>query len=207
MKRGIAVIVTFCALLFVVTGCGNKVHSKVAPQFRQSVVGTIAVVPVRGDTGSEGGRELFRGVVIETLSRSGYTLISAEEVDKRLSSLTTGEEIASGGAGREAIIRALDADGVLFINITKWDASRLLYYASIEIGVIFEIYSRSGKEMWRAEYTLGDADLNSDSDYLKFSVHDTYEPMVVNIVDRVLATLPLRPRMTSRRKGLYDWLP
>jgi len=192
----------------VVTGCGNKVHHTVAPQFRQSVVGAIAVIPVSGGAGSEEGRRLFREVAIDTMTRSGYTLIPAEEVDKRLSSLMK-EEAARGsvGADRGAIIRALDADGVLFINITKWDASRLLYYASIDIGVKFQLYSRSGREMWTAWYTLGDADLNSDSDYLKFAVHDTYEPMVVNIVDRVLATLPIRPRMNTKREGLYDWLP
>ncbi len=207
MKSEIAVILTFCSLLFVISGCGNRINYTVAPQFRQSVVNTIAVVPVGGDAGSEEGRQLFREVVSGALVRSDYVLLPADIVDKRLSSLAKGREGKSGDAGRGEIIKALDADGVLFITITKWDTSLLLYYASIDIGARFELYSRSGRRIWTAEYTVGDADLNADSDYLKFAVHNTYEPMVANIVDRILATLPLRPRLSTKRKGLYDWLP
>jgi hypothetical protein len=207
VKREIAAILTFCSLLLVMTGCGNRVHYTVAPQFRQSVVDTIAVVPVGGDVGSVGGRRLLREVVNEALRRSGYSTLQAEVVDKRLSSLAARVKDVSDGASRGEIIKALDADGVLFITVTKWDASLLLYYASIDIGARFELYSRSGKRMWTAEYNLGESDLNADSDYLKVAVHDTYEPMVVNLVERVMATLPLRPRVSSKRKGLYDWLP
>ncbi len=207
MKREIAAILIFCSFLLVMTGCGNRVSYSIAPQFRQSTVNTIAVVPVGGDVGSVGGRRLLREVVNEALTRSGYSTLQAEVVDKRLSSLAARVKDVSDGAGRGEIIKTLDADGVLFITVTKWDASLLLYYASIDIGARFELYSRSGKRMWTAEYTLGNADLNADIDYLKFAVHDTYEPMVVNLVERVMATLPLRPRVGVKREGPYDWLP
>ncbi|MCP3678469.1 MAG: hypothetical protein GY721_13055, partial [Deltaproteobacteria bacterium] len=90
MKREIAVILTFCSLLFVISGCGNRVNYNVAHQFRQSVVNTIAVVPVGGDAGSEEGRQLFREVVSGALVRSDYVLLPADIVDKRLSSLAKG---------------------------------------------------------------------------------------------------------------------
>ncbi len=207
MKREIAAILIFCSFLLVMTGCGNRVSYSIAPQFRQSTVNTIAVVPVGGDVGSVGGRRLLREVANEALTRSGYSTLQAEVVDKRLSSLAARVKDVSDGAGRGEIIKTLDADGVLFITVTKWDASLLLYYASIDIGARFELYSRSGKRMWTAEYTLGNADLNADIDYLKFAVHDTYEPMVVNLVERVMATLPMRPRVGVKREGPYDWLP
>ncbi|MFQ5586991.1 MAG: GNA1162 family protein [Thermodesulfobacteriota bacterium] len=207
MKREIAVLFLPLLLLMVAGGCSNKVDYTVEPQFERSVVETIAVMPVGGDRGSEEGRLLFREVANETLARSGYAVLPAEVVDKRLSSLTKGREGATDGVSREEMIKALDVDTVLFITITKWETPLLLYYASIKIEAEFELYSRQGEKMWTAEYSLGDSDFSADSDYLKVAVHGAYELMVVNLVDRVLATLPLRHRASTKGKGHFDWLP
>jgi len=194
-------------LLLMVSGCGNKVRYSIYPDVQHRNVSSIAVLPVGGDEGIGEGRALMRKIVGETLARSGYAVLTSEEVDKRLPAGLKGGIDGRDKKSLNAAIGALNVDGFLTVTITEWATPLLLYYGSISIKATFELYNRGGERVWRAKYGVGESDLSADPDYLQISLHETYEPLVVNLVDRVIATLPPPRRKEGRQKGHYDWLP
>jgi len=194
-------------LLLMVSGCANKVRYFIDPDLRHRNVTSIAVLPVGGNESAREGQELMRKIVGETLARSGYAVPPSEAVDRGLpSGLREGVDDRDEKS-LSAAMGALDVDGLLFVTITEWSTPLHLYYGSITIKAIFELYNSGGKRVWRAKYGVGESDLSADPDYLKMSLHESYEPLVVNIVDRVIATLPPPRRKEGRQKGHYDWLP
>ena len=198
------------ALLFIllmVSGCANKVRYFIDPDIRQRTVRAVAVLPASGDEAAGEGRVLMRKIVGETLARSGFAVSPFEAVDRRLPAGLRGGLDNRDEKSLKAAMKALNVDGLLLITINEWSTPLHLYYGSISIKATFELYNSGGEKVWRAKYGVGESDIDADQDYLKMSLHESYEHMVVNLVDRVIATLPPPRREERRQKGHYDWLP
>ncbi|MEE8185441.1 MAG: hypothetical protein V3T96_03460 [Thermodesulfobacteriota bacterium] len=203
--------ITFLILaIFLVfsNGCSNKVRYSLMPEFEEFPPRTIAVMPIDNALEEDEDKPLLRSVINERLKQLGYKTMPLEGVDKEILSLQPEDDGANDGLDRMETARLLGVDAVMYTTITEWNKRLFLYYASLTIGVRFELYNIHGEKVWTAEYRVGESDISADRKYLRLLMHETYEPMVVNLVSRAFSTLPsgiLDKGIGS--KEYYDWLP
>ncbi|MBI5232766.1 MAG: DUF799 family lipoprotein [Deltaproteobacteria bacterium] len=196
----------FLSVFIILVGCTSTVSYKLSRQYYIQTPRTIAVLPVGGVEAEADGRYLMRTIVAEKLRLKGYKTLSLEEVDERF--LTIGLSALEKMPPQE-IADFFQADAILFIWITEWDRDTLITYASMDIAARFELFSKGGVKLWRADYAIKESDIKLDRTQMKLAVLKAYEPKVQRLVDVVFNTLPHAPAeaMKKEDKSFFNWLP
>jgi hypothetical protein len=205
MKKLTLLILAF--ILVFSNGCSNKVRYTIMPEFEQDPIRTIAVMPIDNAQRKEDDKPLIRTVISDRLKQLGYTTLPIEVVDREISSQSM-DDGKNGGLNHKGAARLLGVDAVMHTTLTEWNRRFFLYYASLAIAARFELYNIHGERVWTAEYRVAKSDIRTDRKYLNLLVHETYEPMVANLVGRAFSTLPpVILDVSKRGKEYYDWLP
>ncbi len=201
MKRRIFLFLILAAA----AGCARPVAYNLSARYMLLRPSVVAVMPVEWeadiDTKRRGVDGLLRTIVIEKLKSLNYQPLPVEEVDKRLKELKDPENMAP-----HELAGALNGDSVLYVRITEWDEKLFVTYASLKVGVDFELYSATGERLWQAGYITSESDIRLDRTTMELAVIETFEPRLERLVDLVFATLP-RGVERVKKKRFFDWLP
>lgn len=198
----------YCLLFF--SGCGGAAKYTLAPDYKDKMPNTIAVMPVSGDIGDKDAQYLFRTMAYEKLTQMGYSPIPLETVDDKLlrSGMKRGE---FHNKTPKELASMLGSDSVLYVAVTDWDATVFLGYASMAIGAKFELYDgATGKRFWESEFETKDSDVSLEKNVVELAVVKAYEPAIQRVIDVIFSTIPAIDKITSKTnpsKGYYDWLP
>ncbi len=198
----------FVALVIVtITGCAKPVSYTLSGRYMLLRPVVIVVPPVEWgpgvETKREGVDELLRTIVIEKLKSLNYDARTFEDA-----AAGAGPSVRKDPEGMppHELARTLKSDGVLYMEITEWDEKLFVTYASLRVGVNFELYSATGEMLWRAGYRTKESDLRLDKPTMELAVIKTFEPRLQRLVDLVFATLPSGPERTGEKR-FFDWLP
>jgi len=189
------------------SGCARMVKYNITERFYIRTPITVAVLPVFWDAGADKKAtdigQLFRTMSFDRLKEMNYRPLKVEDVDKILSRFG-GDVLQKKGPDELAGILGVDA--VIYTHIKKWKEEVFATYAYLGIDARFEMYSRAGEVLWRADYGTKDSDIRLDRAPLKLSIIKVYEPRIERLVSAVFSTLPVRKTGRGTEK-LYDWLP
>ncbi len=205
----VSVIALLAATLFAaaLSGCARMVKYKITERFYIRTPITVAVLPVFWEAGADKkatdiGR-LFRTMSFDRLKEMNYRPLKTADVDKILSRLS--KDLLKKKEPDE-LAGILGVDAVIYTHIRKWKEETFATYAYLGIDARFEMYSRDGVVLWRANYGTKDSDLRLDRAPLKLSIIQVYEPRIERLISAVFSTLPVRKTGQGTEK-FYDWLP
>lgn len=196
-------------LLFMVciaaVSCTAPVRHSLNEDFSSARPGSVAIAPVIGEAKDPAVRDFIRRLVAEKLKAKGYGVLPLDEVDASLSKLFAREDAEENFLDN---IGRLGADSVFLVNVTEWDESLLMPYASLDVAMEFTLYGKDGKTLWTASYSTGESDFSADKEALSLGVIKTYEPRLERMAARMLHTLPVieAERKPEEAKKFFDWL-
>jgi hypothetical protein len=202
MKK--AFIITLL-LSLALSGCTPAVRHTVSNSFRLSNPYTIAILPVDWPMGPDDpaigqgddvGR-LLRIMTFEKLEVMNYKPLALEEVD---------EKLPPAAPKPVEIADLTGADAVLYTSIIEWKGDIVVRYAYLKVAARFELYSRDGKLLWRAEHEAKESDIRLEKKTLEMAVLKAYEPSVQRFIDVVFSTLPIGTAR-AEEKTFFEWLP
>ncbi len=202
-------VLTIALLLgLALSGCTPSVRHTVSDSFRLYSPYTIAILPVDWPTAPDEARagrdgdiaHLLRIMTFERLKTMNYKPLAPAEVDEKLP--------PGGGAPLKPgeVTSLTGADAVLYTSVVEWKGDIVVRYAYLKLAVRFELYSRDGELLWRAEHEAKESDIRLEKKTLELAVLKAYEPSVQRFIDVAFSTLPVGAARTEE-KTFFKWLP
>lgn len=197
----------FMLLILFTAGCGNTVETAISEDYRRLNPYRVAVLPViweeKAADEAASVSYLARVMATEKLKAMNYSVVPLETVDEGF--LKEGKAAFFKRPPSE-IASMTGADALLYTRIIEWDKSSFAAYASLDIEASFELRSKDGVELWRANYATGDRDLRLDTESMELAVHKAYEARLQRFIDIVFKTLPMAEDPAGPRQ-FFQWLP
>ncbi|MBI5559721.1 MAG: DUF799 family lipoprotein [Deltaproteobacteria bacterium] len=194
-------------LVFVtLAGCAGSVRYKVSKDFSAARLDTVAVLAVAGEVPDAKIKEIFRNAASKKLGAMNYDVLPSAAVDNIYAKYP---DAAQGADRVKEVSGLLNADSLLYINVTGWKERFFVTYAALKINAEFTLYSKTGAVLWRGRYSTKESEMRFDRELLKMDVIKAYEPRIERLVDTVLSTLPRRPvekKEEEKPKSYFDWL-
>ncbi|MFQ5442429.1 MAG: hypothetical protein ACE5EB_06870 [Thermodesulfobacteriota bacterium] len=207
MKKSFITLSVLMLLAAALFGCTRMVKYRITEKFYIRTPITVAVLPVyweaEADKDAETIGRLFRTMSFDRLKELNYRPLKIADADKILSRLTGA---ALKKKEPDEVAGMLGVDAVIYTHIRKWKKDKFATYAYLGIDARFDMYSRDGVVLWRADYGTKDSDIKLDRGPLELSIIKVYEPRIERLITAVFSTLPVRKTGQGSEK-FYDWLP
>lgn len=139
----------FSFMAVFIVGCASKPSPRnIEWQQGVSVPKRIAVMPVRNKTTSEDGVVLLEKLVPEALIKKGYEIADSEVAKGELASSGISSVSQVWSTPVSKLGRAINADGLMFVSIEKWDKQYELFDTDARVSLLFIFYNKVGKKLW-----------------------------------------------------------
>ena len=177
-----------------VTGCFWQKPVVVDEVYAKKGIRLIAVMPIKGKAADENMVRLMRGKILEALYFKGYPKIPLELIDEKLAKTYDKSAGRSADISPQAVKSLLNVDAALYVNLKECKTSTTFLYASASVSATFELRSaNTGETVWKNQYQGVDRCFDVTPQRLEFSVYQVLEPVIQEVVDKTLKTLPEGP--------------
>jgi hypothetical protein len=177
-----------------VTGCFWQKPVVVDEVYAKKGIRLIAVMPIKGKAADENMVRLMRGKILEALYFKGYPKIPLELIDEKLAKTYDKSAGRSADISPQAVKSLLNVDAALYVNLKECKTSTTFLYASASVSATFELRSaNTGETLWKNQYQGVDRCFDVTPQRLEFSVYQVLEPVIQEVVDKTLKTLPEGP--------------
>ncbi len=177
-----------------VTGCFWQKPVVVDEVYAKKGIRLIAVMPIKGKAADENMVRLMRGKILEALYFKGYPKIPLELIDEKLAKTYNKSAGRSADISPQAVKSLLNVDAALYADLKECKTSTTFLYASASVSVTFELRSaNTGETLWKNQYQGVDRCFDVTPQRLEFSVYQVLEPVIQEVVDKTLKTLPEGP--------------
>jgi hypothetical protein len=177
-----------------VTGCFWQKPVVVDEVYAKKGIRLIAVMPIKGKAADENMVRLMRGKILEALYFKGYPKIPLELIDEKLAKTYDKSAGRSADISPQAVKSLLNVDAALYVDLKECKTSTTFLYASASVLATFELRSaNTGETVWKNQYQGVDRCFDVTPQRLEFSVYQVLEPVIQEVVDKTLKTLPEGP--------------
>jgi hypothetical protein len=177
--------------LLCLAGCAAKIPHALIFDYEKRGTRLIAVMPVSGSLPDQKSAEMLRAKLVEELYFKGYPKIPLNVIDEKLATMSLGR---GGKPDPKAIGEMLKVDAVLYSTLKESGMGRGIVYAATEAGVECELLStKTGESLWRVQYRVIHRNYGFSRKQLELKSSQIYEPVLQEVVNRVLETLPDGP--------------
>jgi hypothetical protein len=177
-----------------VTGCFWQKPVVVDEVYAKKGIRLIAVMPIKGKAADENMVRLMRGKILEALYFKGYPKIPLELIDEKLAKTYDKSAGRSADISPQAVKSLLNVDAALYVDLKECKTSTTFLYASASVSATFELRSaNTGETVWKNQYQGVDRCFDVTPQRLEFSVYQVLEPVIQEVVDKTLKTLPEGP--------------
>jgi len=192
--RGLLRSALLLAALALAFSCAGTRVVELADDFGNYRVARIAVLPPANLTADLDAPDLFRPVVESELRVRGYSIVTPEEIDAKLSDLGVHYAGQLAEFTPEELGEILDADALLYTTVTDLKTVYLVAYSQITVGGRFElVHAQDGKRLWLWEDSVTDARValrKEDIVETTAFIFVPYKPYIEILVRRAFNTLP-----------------
>ena len=177
-----------------VTGCFWQKPVVVDEVYAKKGIRLIAVMPIKGKAADENMVRLMRGKILEALYFKGYPKIPLELIDEKLAKTYDKSAGRSADISPQAVKSLLNVDAALYVDLKECKTSTTFLYASASVSATFELRSaNTGETLWKNQYQDVERCFDVTPQRLEFSVYQVLEPVIQEVVDKTLKTLPEGP--------------
>ena len=177
-----------------VTGCFWQKPVVVDEVYAKKGIRLIAVMPIKGKAADENMVRLMRGKILEALYFKGYPKIPLELIDEKLAKTYNKSAGRSADISPQAVKSLLNVDAALYVDLKECKTSTTFLYASASVSATFELRSaNTGETLWKNQYQGVERCFDVTPQRLEFSVYQVLEPVIQEVVDKTLKTLPEGP--------------
>ena len=177
-----------------VTGCFWQKPVVVDEVYAKKGIRLIAVMPIKGKAADENMVRLMRGKILEALYFKGYPKIPLELIDEKLAKTYDKSAGRSADISPQAVKSLLNVDAALYVDLKECKTSTTFLYASASVSATFELRSaNTGETLWKNQYQGVERCFDVTPQRLEFSVYQVLEPVIQEVVDKTLKTLPEGP--------------
>jgi len=171
-------------------GCAGKIPHMIAADYADNRPRIIAVMPVQ-DMASDGRTaSVLREKLIKELYFKGYPKIPSKWLDERLVAFP------ENGANRspKSLGESLKVDALLYTTLWEGLKPVTLLYSSVAVDAEFELKSvKTGESLWRVRHRAISRNYGFSRKSLELKTWQEYEPVIQEVLDRVMETLPDGP--------------
>ena len=194
MRHSLIGTVILSLVMIWVTGCFWQKTVVVDEVYAKKGIRLIAVMPIKGKAADENMVRLMRGKILEALYFKGYPKIPLELIDEKLAKTYNKSAGRSADISPQAVKSLLNVDAALYADLKECKTSTTFLYASASVSVTFELRSaNTGETLWKNQYQGVDRCFDVTPQRLEFSVYQVLEPVIQEVVDKTLKTLPEGP--------------
>jgi hypothetical protein len=180
--------------MILVAGCFWQKPVVVDEVYAKKGIRLIAVMPIKGKAADENMVRLMRGKILEALYFKGYPKIPLELIDEKLAKTYDKSAGRSADISPQAVKSLLNVDAALYVDLKECKTSTTFLYASASVSATFELRSaNTGETLWKNQYQGVDRCFDVTPQRLEFSVYQVLEPVIQEVVDKTLKTLPEGP--------------
>ena len=194
MRHSLIRTVILSLVMIWVTGCFWQKPVVVDEVYAKKGIRLIAVMPIKGKAADENLIRLMRGKILEALYFKGYPKIPLDFIDERLAK-TYDKAVGQGADISPHVVKSLlNVDAALYVDLKECKTSTTFLYASASVSVAFELRSaKTGETLWKNQYQGVERCFDVTPQRLEFSVYQVLEPVIQEVVDKTLKTLPEGP--------------
>jgi hypothetical protein len=190
MVRTVHPLLLFLVLLFL-AGCASKIPHAIVSDYDKRGTRLIAVMPVSYSLPDQKSAEMLRTKLVEELYFKGYPKIPLNVIDEKLAVISPG---GGGKVSPKEIGEMLQVDAVLYPTLNEGGIGRGIIAAATAVGVEFELLSaKTGESLWRVQYRVIHRNYGFSRKQLELKSSQVYEPVLQEVVNRALETLPDGP--------------
>ena len=194
MRHSLIRTVILLLAMIGVTGCFWQKPVVVDEVYAKKGIRLIAVMPIKGKAADENMVRLMRGKILEALYFKGYPKIPLELIDEKLAKTYDKSAGRSADISPQAVKSLLNVDAALYVDLKECKTSTTFLYASASVSATFELRSaNTGETLWKNQYQGVDRCFDVTPQRLEFSVYQVLEPVIQEVVDKTLKTLPEGP--------------
>ena len=194
MRHSLMRTVILSLMMILVTGCFWQKPVVVDEVYAKKGIRLIAVMPIKGKAADENMVRLMRGKILEALYFKGYPKIPLELIDEKLAKTYDKSASRSADISPQAVKSLLNVDAALYVDLKECKTSTTFLYASASVSATFELRSaNTGETVWKNQYQGVDRCFDVTPQRLEFSVYQVLEPVIQEVVDKTLKTLPEGP--------------
>jgi hypothetical protein len=167
----------------------------------------IAVMPIENKTDDQQAASVFRKEMLEKLYFKGYSKVSLDTIDSKISEILEGSsELAIGGISPSIIGNVLGVDAVMYCSINECRTSYSYVYSSTAVSASFELKdAKDGKTLWSAQRSTVKRNYDITEKRLEMKSCQSYEPAFQEILNEAMATFPEGPNSSGETPPKKNW--
>jgi hypothetical protein len=184
-------------LIIVFAGCSSKSTNVLKPEYEQSWVKVIAVLPVENKTKDNKAPQLMRSKLLDQLYFKGYSKLSLAAIDQKLESLYTSDKKGNIGIIAPQVLKDLvGADAVMYCTLLESSNSIGFFSAPVTISLYCELRrAESGEVLWKSKYKSTNRNFDFTRKSLEMKSCESYESVIEEVVNKIIETLPDGPNL------------
>jgi len=184
-------------LIIVFAGCSSKSTNVLKPEYEQSWVKIIAVIPVENKTKDNKAPQLLRSKLIDQLYFKGYSKVPLAVIDQKLESLYISDKKGNVGIIAPQVLKDLvGADAVMYCTLLESSNSIGVFYAPVTISLSCELRrAESGEVLWKGKYKSTNRSFGFTRKNLEMKSCESYETVIEEVVNKTIETLPDGPNL------------
>jgi hypothetical protein len=184
-------------LIIVFSGCSSKSTNVLKPEYEQSWVKGIAVLPVENKTKDNKAPQLLRSKLIDQLYFKGYSKVPLAVIDQKLESLYTSDKKGNVGIIAPQVLKDLvGADAVMYCTLLESSNPIGFFYAPVTISLYCELRrAESGEILWKDKYKSTNRNFDFTRKSLEMKSCESYESVIEEVVNKIIETLPDGPNL------------
>lgn len=155
--RGLLAVV----LVIVVSGCATQRQPADLSAFRSAAPKSILVVPVVNKSLDVDAANYMLTTMSVPLAERGYYVFPVNTVRTVLEQEGFYEPEKVQEQSPASLAQFFDADAVLFVTITRWDAQYVVLSTVVTVELNYKMYDRSGQQIWQAQKQMQYSPSNS----------------------------------------------
>ncbi len=189
----------FLSIILIIgfAGCSSISTNVLKPEYEQSWVKAIAVLPVENKTKDNKAAQLLRSKLLDQLYFKGYSKISLAAIDQKLESLYISDKKGNVGIIAPQVLKDLvGADAVMYCTLLESSNSIGFFYASVTISLYCELRrSESGEVLWKDKSNATNRNFDFTGKNLEMKSYECYESVIEDVIIKIIETLPDGPNL------------
>jgi hypothetical protein len=181
----LAIVLTFAFL----SGCASKIPHMVVSDYAKRGLRLVAVMPVSNKTSDDKAASMLRGKILDAMYLKGYPKIPFGIIGERIAKVdkaSLSDVKILGGV--------LGVDALMFVTLEESYRSVTLLFASTALSAVFQMRDvKTGEVLWETKYSTGERNFDITRKRVDLKSVQVFEPLMQQIVDKVMETLPDGP--------------
>jgi hypothetical protein len=195
MRDRVVTLILIVIAAGVAYGCASKIPHQVIPDYEKKGTRLIAVLPVHNKTQDEKAARMLRMKILDGLYFKGYPRVPLNVIDEKIAGIYRGGvDFRKENISPKTVGQLLGVDAAMYITLEKCSTSYVLVYAPTQVDARFELVStRTGETLWSTSYGVVERIYGFTKKQLEMDSSQVFEPVIQEVVERILETIPDGP--------------